>query len=74
MTLQQTNTFDFSADKLVIIGETIAKIGEGITIIAELLVLEEEKENIKLQKQIDYLTAENERLKKELAKKKPSWL
>ena len=66
MTSQQTNTLDFSADKLVVIGKTIAKIGEGITIIAELLVLEEEKENKKLQKQIDYLTAENEKLKTEL--------
>lgn len=65
------------AEKLAIIWEAVTKIGEAIASIAEVLAIEEEphaKEKLKMQKQIDCLTAENEKMKNQLNKRRNRWI
>ncbi|QFF98872.1 hypothetical protein PB01_08515 [Psychrobacillus glaciei] len=68
------------AEKLAVIGEAIAKIGDAIASIAAVLALEEPPEKgdndeyKSMQKEIDHLTAENERLKNQLNNRRHNWL
>ncbi|WP_342601213.1 hypothetical protein MHB48_09595 [Psychrobacillus sp. FSL H8-0483] len=62
---------------LAVIGSAISTLGDGISTISAILALEEQQQansnnndNKDLQKQIDYLTAEVKKLKKQLGSRK----
>ena len=61
---------------LAVIGAAITTLGDGISTIAAILALEEQQQgnsndvdNKNMQKQIDYLTAEIKKIKKQLVSK-----
>jgi hypothetical protein len=74
---QDSNTV-IRAAELAVVGELLSTLGDVISRIADVLALEEErhgqKDNKSLQKQIDYLTIEIEKLKKQKKMAKPKWL
>jgi len=63
----QNNQNVSQAVKLAVIGAAIATVGDAISTIAAILALEDERqeqsEKADMQKQIDYLTTELEKLK-----------
>ncbi|SER79220.1 hypothetical protein [Psychrobacillus sp. OK032] len=66
------------AAELAVVGELLSTLGNVISRIASALEVEEERhgqnDNKDMQKQIDYLTIELERLKKQINRGNPSWL
>lgn len=68
----------FRAAELAVVGELLSTLGDVISKIATVLELEEERhglnDNKDMQKQIDYLTIEFEKLKEQINRGKPRWL
>jgi len=64
------------ASELAVIGELVSTLGDVISTIAAVLALEEERqeksETINMQKQIDNLTNEVRKIKKQINNDKPS--
>ncbi|MFJ8067101.1 hypothetical protein ACIQYS_21230 [Psychrobacillus sp. NPDC096426] len=74
---QNSNTV-IRAAELAVVGELLSTLGDVISRIAEVLASEEERhgqnDNKKIQKQIDYLTNEIKKLKKQKNMDRPKWL
>ncbi|PLS18781.1 translation initiation factor 2 [Bacillus sp. M6-12] len=66
---------------LAVIGAALSTLGDGISTIAAILALEESQQGLQgnsnndnynnMQKQIDYLTTEHEKLKKQINNQNP---
>ncbi|RDW17323.1 hypothetical protein CWR45_12890 [Oceanobacillus chungangensis] len=75
---KETQNFqtDSQAAKLAILGGALTTFGDAITTVAAIMALEEERQannnndTKRLQKQIDYLTSEHEKLKRQLNNQK----